>query len=53
MEELLISINSQLNKYAETVVQCDQQDASSFGKYIDEKSVRAKSCANAFFNKGV
>ncbi|MBE9389908.1 WXG100 family type VII secretion target [Vagococcus salmoninarum] len=31
MEELLISINSQLNKYADTVAQRDQQDASSFG----------------------
>lgn len=30
MEELLISINSQLNKYADTVAQRDQQDASSF-----------------------
>ncbi|OTP51129.1 ESAT-6 family virulence protein [Enterococcus sp. 7D2_DIV0200] len=29
MEELLISINSQLNKYADTVAQRDQQDASS------------------------
>lgn len=31
MEELLISINSQLDKYADTVAQRDQQDASSFG----------------------
>ncbi|MFK4568363.1 WXG100 family type VII secretion target [Enterococcus sp. UD-01] len=31
MEELLISINNQLNKYADTVAQRDQQDASSFG----------------------
>ncbi|WP_339011722.1 WXG100 family type VII secretion target [Lactococcus garvieae] len=31
MEELLLSINSQLNKYADTVAQRDQQDASSFG----------------------
>ena len=31
MEELLISINSHLNKYADTVAQRDQQDASSFG----------------------
>ncbi|WP_206911866.1 hypothetical protein IGL98_000205 [Enterococcus sp. DIV0840] len=31
MEELLISINSQLNKYADTVAQRDQQDAGSFG----------------------
>lgn len=31
MEELLISINGQLNKYADTVAQRDQQDASSFG----------------------
>ncbi|OTN88672.1 hypothetical protein A5819_001153, partial [Enterococcus sp. 7E2_DIV0204] len=28
MEELLISINSQLNKYADTVAQRDQQDTS-------------------------
>jgi len=31
MEELLISINSQLDKYADTVAQRDQQDAGSFG----------------------
>ncbi|MCO6018449.1 WXG100 family type VII secretion target [Carnobacterium divergens] len=31
MEELLISINSQLTKYADTVAQRDQQDAGSFG----------------------
>lgn len=31
MEELLVSINGQLNKYADTVAQRDQQDASSFG----------------------
>lgn len=31
MEELLISINQQLNKYADTVAQRDQQDAHSFG----------------------
>ncbi|EJZ8467015.1 WXG100 family type VII secretion target, partial [Enterococcus faecalis] len=31
MEELLVSINQQLNKYAETVAQRDQQDAQSFG----------------------
>lgn len=31
MEELLISINGQLNKYADTVAQRDQQDATSFG----------------------
>ena len=31
MEELLLSINSQLNKYADTVAQRDQQDAGSFG----------------------
>lgn len=31
MEELLISINGQLNKYADTVAQRDQQDAGSFG----------------------
>lgn len=31
MEELLISINGQLTKYADTVAQRDQQDAGSFG----------------------
>ena len=31
MEELLLSINSQLDKYADTVAQRDQQDAGSFG----------------------
>lgn len=31
IEELLISINSQLDKYADTVAQRDQQDAGSFG----------------------
>ncbi|MGM0219126.1 hypothetical protein IGI43_002247 [Enterococcus sp. AZ126] len=31
MEKLLISINSQLNKYGDTATQRDQQDASSFG----------------------
>ncbi|EPH68897.1 WXG100 family type VII secretion target, partial [Enterococcus faecalis 02-MB-P-10] len=31
MEELLVSINQQLNKYADTVAQRDQQDAQSFG----------------------
>ncbi|EKJ3581646.1 TPA: WXG100 family type VII secretion target [Enterococcus faecalis] len=31
MEELLVNINQQLNKYADTVAQRDQQDANSFG----------------------
>ena len=31
MEELLISINQQLNKYADTVAERDRQDAGSFG----------------------
>lgn len=31
MEELLVNINQQLNKYADTVAQRDQQDAQSFG----------------------
>ena len=31
MEQLLEDINSQLNKYAETVAERDRQDASSFG----------------------
>ncbi|GBG94797.1 hypothetical protein LFYK43_12560 [Ligilactobacillus salitolerans] len=31
MEQLLQSIHSQLNKYADTVAQRDQQDAGSFG----------------------
>jgi len=31
MEELLLSINKQLDKYADTVAQRDQQDAGSFG----------------------
>lgn len=31
MEELLKSINEQLTKYANTVAERDQQDASSFG----------------------
>ncbi|AZP93888.1 WXG100 family type VII secretion target [Enterococcus mundtii] len=31
MEELLESINQQLNKYADTVAERDRQDAGSFG----------------------
>lgn len=31
MEELLVSINNQLNKYADTVAQRDAADAKSFG----------------------
>lgn len=31
MEQLLESINGQLNKYADTVAERDRQDASSFG----------------------
>lgn len=31
MEELLVNINQQLNKYAETVAQRDASDAKSFG----------------------
>lgn len=30
-EELLVSINQQLNNYAQTVAERDQQDAQSFG----------------------
>ena len=30
-QELLISINQQLNKYADTVAERDRQDAGSFG----------------------
>ena len=30
-EELLVSINQQLNSYAQTVAERDQQDAQSFG----------------------
>ncbi|PPG88558.1 WXG100 family type VII secretion target, partial [Rathayibacter rathayi] len=30
-EELLVNINEQLNKYADTIAERDAQDAQSFG----------------------
>jgi uncharacterized protein YukE len=30
-EELLVNINQQLNKYADTIAERDAQDAQSFG----------------------